>query len=331
MMPGDNVDYFGRLNEANSSLDEARLLLREATKRRDALRSQVAGEEPVFGFSEATVSLSSAELQQIEARLASLKQQLDQSLLQYTEKHPDIVSLRSTIEQLEGQKEDELARLSETSPQGQSPLNANPVYQQMRVSLSNAEAQVAALSTRVAEYKARVEELDKLAGTVPEVEAELARLNRDYGLHKNNYQELLQRREAARMSQEVERTGDDIKLRVIEPPRLPLVPTGPNRFVLFSMVFLASLGAGAGLTFILAQLKPRFFSIEDIRDSIDLPILGAVSLVTNDRYQRERRIEVLAFSAGICGIFAIYSILTLIGMNQPGVYESFHNLVERII
>lgn len=331
MMPGNEIDYFGRLSVARSELAEAELQLREAVNRRDAISRQIVGEEPVFGFGEESYAVQSPELQQIEARLANLNQQLDSSLLQYTEKHPDIVALRSTIEALELKKEEELARLREMAPSGPSPLNANPVYQQMKVSLSAADAQVAALKTRVAEYEKRVEKLQRLADTVPEVEAELARLNRDYGLHKKNYQELLERREAARMSQAVERTGDDIKLRVIEPPRIPILPTGPNRVQLLSLVFVASFGTGGAFAFLLAQLKPRFFTLDEIRESVNLPILGSVSLISTDRYRRQRRIEVAAFAGGLACVVVLYASLAMLGVKDPSVYESFHDMVTRIL
>lgn len=331
MMPGDQNDYFGRLSSARSELAQAELMLREAVNRRDAVAAQIAGEEPVFGFGGETFAAQSPQVAQIDSRLAGLREKLDSTLLQYTEKHPDVKALRATIESLEAQREEELARMAEVSPGGPAPLNTNPVYQQMRVSLSNADAEVAALTTRVAEYRRRVEKLQELADTVPEVEAEYARLNRDYGLHKKNYQELIERREAARMSQEVERTGDDIKLRVIEPPRIPLNATGPDRVSLLSLVFVAAFGVGGAFAFLLAQLKPRFFTLDELRESIELPILGAVSLITNERYRRKRRLEVAVFSAVFGVVVVLYAGLVILGMKEPGVYESFNAAVSRVI
>lgn len=331
MMPGDNIDYFGRLAAAQGALAEAELQLREVQQRRETLARQVAGEEPVFGFAADSYAVQSPALQQIEARLATLQQQLDASLLQFTDKHPDVVALRGTISALEGQKAEEMARLTDSAPQGPAPINANPVYQQMKVSLSNAEAQVAALSTRVAEYNKRVTELQRLADTVPEVEADLARLNRDYGLHKKNYQELLERREAARMSQEVERTGDDIKLRVIEPPRVPLLPTGPNRLLLFSGVLGVSLGVALAFAFLLAQLKPRFFTVHELKESLAIPVLGSVSLVANAQYKRQRRLDVTVFAGGLGVVMAAYLFVIFIGLRKPGVYERFHQIVSQML
>lgn len=331
MMPGDSVDYFGRLSSTQAQLAEAELRLREVVNQREALSRQVAGEEPVFGFAGDSYAAQSPELQQIELRLTSLRQQLDSSLLQFTDKHPDVVALRATIDLLERQKAEEQARIAGATPEGPPPVSQNPVYQQMKVALSNADAEVAALSTRVDEYRKRVGELKKLAGTVPEVEAELARLNRDYGLHRKNYQTLLERREAARMSQEVERTGEEIKLRVIEPPRVPLLPTGPNRILLFTGVLVVSFGAAGAFAFLLAQIKPRFFTSEELKEALALPVLGSVSLVANNRYRREKRLDVAIFAGGLGIVVTAYMFVMLVGLKKPAVYEQFHLIVSQML
>ena len=67
------------------------------------------------------------------------------------------------------------------------------------------------------------DELEQAVDTIPEIEAELKRLNRDYGLNKQQYDELLKRRESARLSHEADQQSDDVKLKVIDPPRVPLL------------------------------------------------------------------------------------------------------------
>jgi uncharacterized protein involved in exopolysaccharide biosynthesis len=72
------------------------------------------------------------------------------------------------------------------------------MLQQLSVSLSQAEARVASMRARVDEYAARVARLRTQSGQAPEVEAQLAQLNRDYQVNKENYQKLVERRESAR-------------------------------------------------------------------------------------------------------------------------------------
>ena len=46
------------------------------------------------------------------------------------------------------------------------------------------------------------------------------------------------------MNQEVQADKKDIQFRVLEPPRMPLSPIGPDRFRLNTMVLLGALGFG---------------------------------------------------------------------------------------
>ena len=64
--------------------------------------------------------------------------------------------------------------------------------------LATTEVQVAGLRARVGEYNARYNRARDLMKTAPQIEAEFAQLNRDYGIHKKNYEDLVSRRESAK-------------------------------------------------------------------------------------------------------------------------------------
>jgi len=92
----------------------------------------------------------------------------------------------------------------------------------------------------------------------PKSKPELVRLNRDYEVNKTQYDTLLQRLESARISESAEQNTDSVKFRVIEPPTVPIKPSGPVRPMLDSLVLLAALGAGLGLAILIAQMHPTF-------------------------------------------------------------------------
>ncbi|MGE0383637.1 MAG: XrtA system polysaccharide chain length determinant [Gammaproteobacteria bacterium] len=303
VMPGKNgaseEDYYGRLQRNEAELNQARLLLSEATHRRDELARQASGDDAVFGVADVP-SNSSPVLAQVQARIDKLQQSLDDLSLRFTDKHPDIVQIKNTLAELEKQKAEEVKLISESGA-GAMVAAANPAFQQIKVALANADAEVAALQTRVAEYQRRSDELRKLADTVPEVEAELKRLDRDYGLNKEQYLELVKRREAAKLSTEAEKSADDIKLKVIEPPRVPVLPSGPKRLQMISGVFGMSLVAALAIAFLMSQVFPRIYTTEELKAFTGLPVLGAVTLVQSERQRGERRMELAAFSV----VFAV--------------------------
>ena len=101
VMPGTNDDYFTRMKQAETALSQAQQELNEAKQRRDELARQIGGDEPVFGIVDTPIQATSPALTQIDQRLDKLKQKLDDLLLNYTDKHPDVIATRETIAKLE--------------------------------------------------------------------------------------------------------------------------------------------------------------------------------------------------------------------------------------
>ena len=67
----------------------------------------------------------------------------------------------------------------------------NPVAQQLKIALAESEANVASIRAQLAEYETRFNQARANAQRVPEIEAELAALNRDYEIQKRNYEQLV--------------------------------------------------------------------------------------------------------------------------------------------
>ena len=115
-------------------------------------------------------------------------------LRRFTDKHPDVVNTRRVIAELEEQKKKEIEdRKRNMKPS--DPMAGNPVAQQLRIALAESEANVASARAQLAEYEARFNQARTNAQRVPEIEAELAALNRDYEVQRRNYDQLVTRRD----------------------------------------------------------------------------------------------------------------------------------------
>ena len=303
LMPSLGQGYFSNLQAVRESLANAELELNEATKRRDELKRQIGGEEPVFGF--APSYTQEALSHPLDPQLHELQKQLDELLLQYTELHPKVSTLKESIEKLENKKEKDLAKRPKAK-NIQPELETNPIYQQLSISLSEAEAQVASLRVRVNEYKQRETKLQQMVDTIPEFEAELTRLNRDVETQQNNYREMSERHETAIISTEVEETGGTVQFKILEPPRLPSNPSGPNRFMLNGIVLLFALGAALGLAFVLSEIRPVIYETHVLRDITGLPVFGVVSRIITDEIKKKERIEYSGYSSAFMLLIAAY-------------------------
>ncbi len=303
---GDGKDYFGRLSETTTQVNQARLELREAENSRDALKRQIAGEEPVL-LPDSAEGGSGVSVPEIDGRIDAQKRNLDGLLQRYTEMHPDVVGARRVIKELEEQKRQEIAaRRKAAAANPAASVNANPVYQQLKVSLAEAEANVASLRTRVAEYDARFARLRESMRLMPELEAELAQLNRDYDVNKKNYESLVARRESATMSGEMEAASGVADFRLIDPPRVSPQPVAPDRLLLLTACLVLALGAGVFASFATGQLRPTFFDARALREVTGLPLLGTVSLLVSDEARQAERKGHLRFAGGLAGLVGCY-------------------------
>jgi polysaccharide chain length determinant protein (PEP-CTERM system associated) len=297
-------DYYTRLTELTASLGQARLDLREAEQSRDALKREISGEEPVLLPDDTPAAVTGASVPEIDGRLEAMKRSLDGLLQKYTEEHPDVVGTKRVIQELEDQKMQILAARRKAAGANAKPASSvfsNPVYQQLKVSLAESEATVASLRARVSEYEARLARLKDSAKVMPQMEAEYAQLNRDYDVHKKNYETLVARRESAQISGEMEAvSGADFRL--IDPPRVLPQPVAPNRMLLLLLAFGAALAAGVLSSFLASQIWPTFFDIRSLREVTGLPVLGGVSMIVGETQKRRERRGLIGF---ISGVFAL--------------------------
>jgi len=303
MLPSEGADYTSRMNSTNELLNQARLELAEAEQARKAIRRQISGAPAAPGEKPLPAPVDP----ELEARIATTNKNLDALRLQYTEQHPDIIANRRLLDQLLARKAEEAKRPKTAADPGAA---YSPMMQQLNVSLSDAEARVASLQARVNEYSARLTRLRSQGAEVPEIEAQLAQLNRDYQVNRDNYQKLVERRESARLSGDVSSVTDMLTFRVVDPPTAPLLPSGPNRLLLFSAVFGAALAAGLAGAFLMSQLRPTFLSQATLRDTTGIPILGSISMNWTAEQTVRRKRRLLALGA---------SVLVLLGMYGAGV------------
>ena len=332
MQSADGKDSTQRLAELSAQLDAAKLQLREVENSRDAAKQQLALEKGQSGnvaaqslLQESSIAVSTPEL---DSRIAGHKTNLDALLQRFTEQHPDVVTTRRLIKDLEDQKRKEMAELRKAAMAtaaangpGMSGAGSNSLAaQELSRAMAASEVQVAALKARVAEYTSRLIQARESMKTAPQVEAEAAQLNRDYAITKKGYEDLVSRRQSAVMSGDLDVASGVAEFRLIDPPRVAPKPVSPNRLLLLPMVLLAALAAGLFFAFAASQMRPTFSAAEDLRQVTGMPLLGVVTLLTTDDDRQRDRVSLFRFvaaSGGLVGLFAA-GLITMSLMSRYG-------------
>lgn len=301
-MPDQGADYYTRLQNALAAVSETQRQVRLMRQRRDEVSRQLEGEEPVFGIMPSTPAQVATNCSQA-ANLAQLKRQLSDLLVDFTEKHPRIVMLRETISSVEATCREELEgtpSMPAVDSDGQS-LNLNPVYQNLRLQLSNADVELAALQEQYSSSQRQVAQLRADVDKIAQVETELKRLNRDYGVVQSRHQELLKRWETLQSKKRLDPVTDQVQFNILEPPFAPAKAVAPNRPLLLIAVLIFGIGAGVAVSFGLNLLKPVFFTRHSVSRVAGLPVLGSVSMIMSpDDIVVRKRMTIVWAGANLC-------------------------------
>ncbi len=315
MLPGERGDYFSRLETEMNGLQQSETNLAIALSRREELQRQLAvARQYVPGTSTTSGSGGAGVGSDLSARIQESEARLEEHLLRFTEKHPEVVALRRTIVELKEREAKELAELAQGRPGSGAirSLNVNPVYQSIQVQLNQVEVELASLRGAVAQHRKEMAGLRTYVDSAPEVEQEFSRLNRDYSVIKAQYETLVGRLEKARVTDNATQSGI-VRFEVIEPPRAGMAPVWPKRSLFIAMALFFGIGGGIVAALLPHFLWPTFGDMESLSRLTGLPVLGAVSLLRRPDAAIQVRQQVVFFAAACLGLVVVGVALVVFG------------------
>lgn len=325
LMPGAQGDYFTRLQAEIDAVNKAQADLNVATRRREELQRQLRGEQPVLAGTPGAPVAAAGQAgpggnNDTAARIREAQSRLDDLLLRFTEKHPDVIALQATLNELRARQQAEIdaVRRGDPGAAARIGLNANPVFQSIQLQLNQADVEIAALRGQVADGQRKIASLRSLVDTAPEVEAEFARLNRDYDVTRAQYQALVERLEKTRLQEEAESTGV-VRFEAIDPPSAAFTPVAPNRPRLLIMVLFGGIAAGVGVGYLLHLMRPVFGSTRQLNEITGLPVLGLVSMTWLERYKAQERRSAFVY-AGLAGALVVLGVLVLLVQSRAALF-----------
>jgi polysaccharide chain length determinant protein (PEP-CTERM system associated) len=323
LVPGDDGGYFERLTTEMQEVKRLQGALGTANSRRMELQRQLRGETPYVPPTDAGNNITrnsqggSNGPQDTAGRIQETQGHLDDLLLRYTERHPEVIATKETLDALKARQQEELAALRRGDPGAAALANAtsNPVYQSIQTQLNQAEVEIAALRSQLGDRQRNEAELRRLVDTAPEVEAEFARLTRDYTVTKTQYNNLLERLEKARLSGDAEQTGV-VKFNIVDPPTAGFKPIFPNRPLFLFAVLIVGIGAGGGVAYLMHMMRPVFANSRSLADMTGLPVLGSVTRSWVEKYRAQLRHGVLRYSIASALLFVVFIVVVVV--QQPG-------------
>ncbi|QDH71751.1 hypothetical protein FKV23_06355 [Lysobacter alkalisoli] len=288
--PGIEVDVNARIGELRRLVESARMDLHDLRSQETALQAQLSGENEI--------TVVRSRTGQMIARLAELEEEQDRLLLSYTRQHPDVVRVQHQIDDLQEQlrNEDGLRRTRAPSSSDRLSNSAeyNPLYAELKSKLAQTRRQSAAMASRISTSQQLLEEELARSRRIAASESALAELTRDYEVNRDLYQDLLKRRENARVSMSLDSEQRGLNFRIQEPATFPLRSNG------LRLMHVAGGGLGMAvatpllLLLVLVKFDPRVRSAPQIERQGGLPVLGIVPHYRTAKHHHRRRIAAAA-------------------------------------
>jgi polysaccharide chain length determinant protein (PEP-CTERM system associated) len=283
--------------------------LQDATSKRDALQKEVA-QTPTLLVVENSTSPAAA-IANVQSQVAQAEEQLRILLLRDTDQHPDVIAQKKLIANLRANPEKPPPQPVAPTP-GQGDIKRsvpNPIYDSLKVRLVDADSAVTSLQRQLDEATAARDRLEKFQREQPGLLAEFQNMDRDYGVLRKNYEELLARLQSADIAQAADTQADKVKLQIVDPPEIPRIAVAPNRVLLLSGVLFAGMAAGGVIVLLLSQMDRCFNTVDDLRD-LGLPVLGGISIVRTRSIIR-RLMVFMRFATAVGVLVLIYGGLVL--------------------
>ena len=311
ILPNDMNPNVPALEGARTGAQALEGKLQDMLVGRDALRQEVEATPPML-----VVETGPAQGSQIvmgpngpvhKTRLQEAEDQLRTLQLKFTDLHPDVISQKKLVASIR-------AGPAESTGKPGAPGSAdpnltrrsapNPVYDQLKVKLIDADTQVLSLQRQRDEAVRYRDRLEKIQREQPGLMAEYQNMDRDYTVLRKNYEELLGRLQSANIAQAADTQADKVKLQVIDPPQAPRIPVSPNRLLLLTGVLFGGIAAGLGVTILFGQMDSSFSSVDELR-ALGLPVLGGISVLGLTPF-RQRLMIGLRFGAAVAVLVGAY-------------------------
>jgi polysaccharide chain length determinant protein (PEP-CTERM system associated) len=264
---GNEASVAARISQLRNDIESLKITIEESQARVNTLRQQLG--------SEGQYQHAKGQVDELKQRRQTLSGQLEHLLLTYQEGYPDIVSLRAQIAELD-------ASIGKLQSSGEVYSNSekveNPLYEELRKQLSNAELDLRSQKRRMESLVSLQEQEHDRAERVASNQAQFSELTRDYNVIRKTYEEMLQRKEAARLSMTLDIEGQGVSYRIQEPATFPIKPSG------LSFVHFAIAGPLLGLLLPLALLiayvmfDPHLRSARALQKQLpaDVEMLGVI-------------------------------------------------------
>ncbi len=214
-----------------------------------------------------------------DQQLGALQEQLASLQARYTSEHPDVIKLKSRMEELKKR----MAGTPKNNPSANGSTQASaaepPQLQQLRAKLRQDDMNITDLTKRQGQIQDQIRLLQDRVQASPMVEQQLKELTRSYQTAQDFYNDLLKKRQNAGVAGDLESQQQSEQFRVYDPPSLPDRPSFPKKPYFAGGGLGGGLALGLAILYLIAIGDKSMHTERDIELALKLPVLALVPLL----------------------------------------------------
>ena len=211
-----------------------------------------------------------------ESRVATLQRELATARGMYTDKHPDVQRLE---EELANARKEVVSDRQRPEADRLVQLQNDPAYRQLVADREMARLRIREIQRagtdaqrQIGQYQARVE-------AAPMVEQQLATVQRDYDLEKQQYSELSAKLHASTIAENVERNRSGEQFTILYPASYPTEPIKPVPWRVMLIAIAGGFCLGGALSLGREYLDRSVHDVHELKEEFELPVLGEVTRI----------------------------------------------------
>jgi polysaccharide chain length determinant protein (PEP-CTERM system associated) len=213
-------------------------------------------------------------------KLKALRVQLLTLSARYTEKHPDILTLRQEVAALEAQLAKGGAGSGGATDQRRGGFAPdNPRFIQLQGQLTALDLEAHALARRRAAVESEIAQINQRLAKTPVVEEEYRTLVRTLEFAQGDLAQLRQKRLSAELGESLEAERKSERFTLIDPPQVPPEPVRPKRLLVLGVGLFLSVGGGAGIALLAELLDPAVRGSKKLAALVGAPPLVIVPYI----------------------------------------------------